>query len=123
MAGACHAQLPPDVAAVVDRTKSTRATYAIYTWIRISRPGQPPHEEWSAEFNSGALHRVETPRDRVVANCEARTGSALSLVTGKVRTGPEVAEAACGIDTNFQVDAADWLGRQPSPLGPLDAIR
>jgi hypothetical protein len=53
------------VAAVVDRTKSTRATYAIYTWIRISRLGQPPHEEWSAEFNSGALHRVETPRDRV----------------------------------------------------------
>lgn len=122
-AGACQAQLPPKVAAVIDRTKTTRASYAVYVWYRITRTGQPPVQEWSAEFNSGRLHRVETPHDRVIADCDAMTGSRLMLVTGKVTTGPEIAATACGIDSNYPVDSAEWLGASDSGLGPADVIR
>lgn len=123
MAGACQAQLPPKVAAVVARTKAVRTTYSLYTWIRIARAGLPAAEEWNSEFNSGALHRVETPRDRVIADCEANTGSALSLATGKITTGPQIAATACGIDTNFPVVSAEWLAQQRSSFGAADVIR
>lgn len=51
-------------------TRETRATYSVFFWNVITRPGSPAQAEWSAEFHKGALHRVETPRDRIVANCE-----------------------------------------------------
>ena len=89
------------VGEIIARSKLTREMYAVYFWNRIERPGQQPEEEWSAEFNSGDLHRVETPRDRIVADCAASTGTYLSLSTGKVITGPQVAGVACGIRAAF----------------------
>ena len=59
------------VEAIIARSKLTRATYAVYAWNKMQHPEQPAVEEWSAEFNSGSLHRVETPRDRVIADCAA----------------------------------------------------
>jgi hypothetical protein len=118
-----EAQTPSNVTAVVERTKANRATYSLYNWYRISRAGEPAVEEWAAEFNSGRFHRVETPRDRVIADCEAMTGSALSLSTGQIVTGPQVAAAACGINTNFTVTSAEWLGQDTPSFGGADIVK
>lgn len=111
------------VGAIIARSKLTRATYAVYFWNRIQPPGQQTVEEWSAEFNSGSLHRVETPRDRIVADCAAPTGTYLSLSTGKVITGPQVAGVACGIDTNRQFLKVESLGRIKTHFADADRVR
>lgn len=111
------------VEAVIARSASTRSTYAAYYWNRIQHPGQQVVEEWSAEFNSDNLHRVETPRDRVVADCAAGTGTYLSLVTGEVITGPQVASTACGINRNRRFLAMESLGRVRTRFGDADRVR
>lgn len=111
------------VGAIVARSKSTRETYAAYYWNRMEHPGQPTVEEWSAEFNAGGLHRVETPRDRVIADCAARTGTYLSLPTGNVVTGSQVAGVACGISTNRQFLTMESLGRIKTRFGDADRVR
>lgn len=116
------AGLPAKVQEVIDRTKTTHVTYALYNWNRMAGPNGM-QEEWSAEFHSGDLHRVETPRDRVVANCQANTGSGLSLATGKTVSGAEWARSACGINTNRQFLDAEWLGVFPTRFGNADRIR
>lgn len=111
------------VSSVIARSKLTQATYALYFRNRMQHPGEELVQEWSAEFNSGSLHRVETPRDRVVADCKAQTGTWLSLVTGKIVTGPDVAGEACGINTNRQFIAMESLGRVNTQFGAADRIR
>ncbi len=105
--------------AVIEATRETRADYSVFTWNWITPNATDPVEEWAAEFNHGALHRVETPRDRLVADCEAMTGSHMSLETGKIREGREVAQAACGVDSNVSIVAASATGPFESEWGPV----
>jgi len=56
-------------------TRNTTATYSVFAWNIITRSNKPTEQEWSAEFHQGALHRVETPRDRIIADCAAMTGA------------------------------------------------
>jgi hypothetical protein len=111
------------VAQVISRTKVVSATYAVYYWNHGRSPSLAAADEWSAEFNSGSLHRVETPRDRVVADCKAGTGAYLNVASGQVTRGPGVAAAACGINTNRQIVAAKWVGRVQSYLAAADRIQ
>lgn len=72
---ACDQAAPPveltgKVKEVIDRSKATQATYAVYNWNELPRDGQLV-QEWSAEFHSGDKHRVETLRDRLIADCKA----------------------------------------------------
>lgn len=108
---------------VLHRTKTFEGTYSLYIWNRITLAGKEPVEEWSAEFHSGNLHRVETPRDRWIADCRAGTGIAFTIASGVVFEGPEVAAAACGINTNFKFIDMNWLGRVQTELGPAERIR
>lgn len=114
---------PPNVLALLGKTKTFTGTYSLYVWNRITVPGKAPVEEWSAEFHSGKLHRVETPRDRVVADCGTRTGVAIHLETGAVVEGPHVAGAACGINTNGSLTALDWVGSVATAFGQAERIR
>lgn len=114
-------ELTGKVKAAVDRSKTTQATYAAYYWTELSHDGQPT-QEWAAEFHAGDKHRVETPRDRVIADCRAQTGSALSLVTGKTVEGPSVARVACGINTNKAFTAVEWKGVVRTPYGEADRV-
>jgi hypothetical protein len=112
----------PRATAVVERTHETRATYSLYVWTRITPPGREPIEEWAAEFNSGSMHRVETPRDRVLADCDAMTGTILHVVTGEMVRSPAAASMACGIDAQANIVRSKWLGRAETPFGPADRI-
>ncbi len=123
---AMAAPAPDDVAQakeVITRTKTTRATYAIYTWTVIRLKGADPVEEWSAEFNSGKLHRVETPRDRVVADCQRKTGAHYSLADGSTKADGPIANTACGIAYDDAIRQVAWLGKHPSPWGEVDRVR
>jgi hypothetical protein len=108
---------------VVKRSKSARATYSVYLWNRVTPPGKPATSEWSAEFNAGNLHRVETPRDRVVANCAQPGGFAISLPTGGIQQGPAVAGYACGINTDKPFLATAWKGIVHTKFGDADHVR
>lgn len=113
----------PRVAEVVARTRTTKATYALYSWNRITKPGEAPVGEWSAEFHAGVLHRVETPRDRLVADCAAGKGWRLSVASGEVEEGPQYARSACGIDANFDVRSSAWVAHVATPFGRADRVR
>ena len=93
-------------AEVIDLTRQTSATYSVYTWNTIPRFGDDPIEEWAAEFHDGRYHRVETPRDRVVADCAAMTGTHRNLATGEVMRSPEIAKSACGVAANATIVSA-----------------
>lgn len=108
---------------VITRSKTTRATYAVYTWTVIRLKGADPVEEWSAEFNSGKLHRVETPRDRVAADCQRKTAAHYSLTDGTTKSGATIANTACGIAYDDAIRQVAWLGKHPSPWGEVDRVR
>jgi hypothetical protein len=108
---------------VIERSKTTRKTYALYMWMRIEHPGMTPVDEWSAEFNAGALHRVETPRDRLIADCARMTGTHRFLPTGKTRSGSDIALTACGISTRAPFHETEWLGTVDTRFGKADRVR
>lgn len=85
------------------------------------RHGDRTHSLWAAEFHRGSLHRVETPLDRVVADCTAIIGHHRSLISGKTLSGREVAETACGVDTT-KAEGIAYQGSLPSPYGDLDVV-
>jgi hypothetical protein len=113
----------PRARAVFERTKQTRATYALYAWNWVRGSGFEAGPHWSAEFHRGNLHRVETPHVRVVADCGARTGTMLHVGTNRIESGAGVAGAACGINSNFPLRNLEWLGRRSSRFGPVETLR
>lgn len=113
----------PRVDAVLERSRTTKATYAVYAWVRVERPNEDPTEEWSTEFHSGDKHRVETPAERVVADCAAETGKALTIATGEMLEGPEFARAACGVNSNKPFLEKAYVGSRETPTGRVDRIR
>lgn len=100
-------------------TRETRTTYSLVTWNRIHRPDAAIVEDWAAEFHDGIHHRVETPRNRMVADCEAMTGTYVEIPTGKIVTGAQVARAACGINANKPILAARLGGKRQSRFGAV----
>ena len=112
-----------DPRAVVERTRTTNSTYALYAWNWVRDPDGSRRREWSAEFHSGTRHRVETPAVRIVADCAARTGTAFDVTSGESVEGPSVAAAACGISAHAPVRSLEWLGRRDSRFGPVDLLR
>lgn len=122
-APATSAEASARAVAILARTKTTKATYAVYLWNRINRAGEAPREEWSAEFHSGDHHRVETPRDRLVANCRTGEGWAYSVETGTSFDGPWIARTACGIDTNSDFLSAEWQEALATPFGAADRVQ
>lgn len=109
---ACHAAsaIPPDVASLIELTRTTQASYSLYVWNNVRLPNGTSKGEWAAEFNAGPLHRVEVPAVRIVANCVDLTGTMLNVTTGEIRRGPEIARAACGIQSNAKIISARRVG-------------
>lgn len=82
-----------------------------------------PRDDWSAEFHSGRLHRVETPDARIVADCDAQTGAGIDLSTGERFTGRHLAQVACGINTARPIVEVSWIGAGQGRFGPVDRLR
>jgi len=109
--------------AVIQRTKLARTTYSVYVWNLLTPLGGTDREEWAAEFNSGPLHRVETPGVRIVANCDTVTGEHVVVATGEKGSGSGDAQTACGISTRVPFRSKAWLGEVMTPFGKADRVR
>ncbi len=105
------------------RSRTTTATYALYAWNHVTPADENPREEWAAEFHKGTLHRVETPRTRLVADCAAVMGTYFDVETGETGTNAQVARVACGISAARPIRSAEWIARVSSRFGPIDRIR
>ena len=116
-----ESKIDPEAAAVIARTHETHATYSLYNWVVL--PDQrSPHEEWNAEFHDGTSHRVETPRDRLIADCAAETGTHLNVETDQITRAPGIARAACGIDSNAEILSARVLEHGDGVFGPTTTL-
>ena len=123
VSAACAQDSSEAAKVVLERTKTTTSTYSMYLWNRVTKPGASVLEEGSAEFHEGDLHRVETPRSRSVADCRLRTGAYLSVASGEIVEGPNVAAAACGINTNFPFNSVELLPDVRTKFGVAQRVR
>src|SRR5205823_2604608 len=79
--------------------------------------------EYAAEFNQGDLHRVETPRDRIVTNCRTGWSAHLNIATGVVTHDDAISGFACGIYTGDIVRSAEITGSRQSSFGLLQQLK
>ena len=114
--------LDPKVTEIVEQTRTTSATYSLYSWNTVISPDGKSKGAFSAEFHKGALHRVETEVARIVADCSMMTGSALFLGSGEIVRGEEVAKAACGINTATPIIGSKLVGTVETKFGPATRV-
>ncbi len=119
---AARYEIPADLRSVIERTRTTKANYALYMWNEFSPARGDQMGEWSAEFHSGDLHRVETPAARIIANCRTMTGTIFYIETKKTQSGEKVAKSACGIDANEAVLRAVRVPAIETPFGRSDGV-
>jgi len=107
---------------VIERTRTTQATYFVVTANEIYRD-DGTIREFAAELNQDDLHRVETPRDRIVANCRTGWNAHLNLATGKVSYGDQASGSVCGIDPTAIIEDQAITGSRQSQFGLLQLLR
>jgi len=88
--------LPPEVQAVVDRSKASRSDYSVTMTAEVVRNGQRVIEV-QAELQQGALHRVEVPARRVIANCDTGESYDYEIASGRVVNTNDQSDSVCGI--------------------------
>lgn len=123
-AAACaQPPLPRDVQALIDRSHASRANYSVgITAEVISSGGRHVETDW--EFNQGAMHRVEVPLRRAVANCETGEGTVNDLVRGRYIDGGDDVKHACGIAADADpIISARMLKPITGPYGRADVIQ
>lgn len=107
---------------LIERTKTTQARYALVSRNEIRRDDATIHE-FSAEFNRGDLHRVETPRDRIVANCRTGWNAHLNVATGVITHDDAASGMACGVYTGDGLLNAEITGTRSSQFGLLQQLK
>lgn len=117
-AGAPEPSVSEEAQTLIDLTRETQATYTLVTWNRITHPDGRVTDEWSAEFHDGVHHRVESPRDRMIADCAAMTGTYVRMGSAKMIEGASVARAACGVQANSVILSARIAGKRETRFGP-----
>lgn len=96
-ASACAQEpIPSDVQAVIDRSHNSRANYAVFLTSEVFR-GDERRVEVNAEFQQGAMHRVEVPDARILSNCETGTGFTYDVRQQRFVDSPKMSGGACGI--------------------------
>ncbi|MDX8357145.1 hypothetical protein [Sphingopyxis terrae] len=111
-----------DARALIARTRETQAAYSIIASVTLYKPDGSIVGEWSAEFHDRNQHRVETPRDRIVADCAEMTGTYLDLATMKASQNAAIARAACGVQANSKILSAKVAGPRQNRFGRVDHL-
>jgi hypothetical protein len=106
---------------LIERTRTTQATYALVSTNEI-RADDKTTREFAAEFNQGDLHRIETPRDRIVANCRTGWAAHLNVASGAVTYEDGLASVACGIFTGDGLRDAKMTGSKETQFGPVQQL-
>ena len=116
--------LDPKAQEVVLRTRSSNTTYTIYWRSYGADGGAKTDYAWGATFRQGPLLRYESRDKRVVADCAARTATRYyeSIGRNEYSSGPKIAKAYCGIDSELGIVSSRYLGQTESKFGMLDKI-
>lgn len=109
--------------ALIQRTKTTTATYSLYSWMVQRDDEGEPNDTWAAEFNSGDWHRVEGDKFRVIANCRTHEGHIYDVAAGTTQESDTAWVGACGVATGAQILSVDRVASIPSKYGPLSVVR
>ena len=107
---------------LIERTRTTRAAYALISTNELRRDGRVVHE-FSAEYNQGDFHRVETPRDRIVGNCRTGWTAHLEIASGRISHGDGISASICGVDPNLVLRSAEITGSRQSKFGPVQHLK
>jgi hypothetical protein len=107
---------------LIERTQTTQAPYALVSRNEIRRDDATIYE-FGAEFNQGDLHRVETPRDRIVTNCRTGWNAHLNVATGAITHDDSVSGMACGVYTGDGIVNAEITGTRSSRFGLLQELK
>jgi len=115
--------LDPKVGKVMALTRNTRATFSLFAWNIITPKGGEQYGQWSAEFHSGNLHRVESGDDRIVADCAKMTASYFDPRKGQIIDDNKAARVACGMADLKPIVRGAYLGRAKGRFGAVERIR
>ena len=108
---------------VIERTKTTTATYASYAWgVSRSETGEPD-DGWSAEIHSGDWHRMEASHTRVIANCRTHVGWVYDVASGTISDSSNAWLGACGIYSPPDIRAVELIDSIASTWGKLDLLK
>lgn len=108
---------------IIQRTKTTNATFSSYQWATIRDEQGKNLDGWTADFRSGDWERLEVAQVRVVANCRTHEGYYYDVASGETKTSDDIWLTACGIDTSEPIIATDRLPSIQGSDGPLDLVR
>jgi hypothetical protein len=115
--------VPPEVQAVIDRSRDSRADYAVILRTEEVIMGQR-HIRNHAEYQAGAMHRVEVPLTRLLVNCDTGTSALYMVSRHRVIDRSDRRANACGVDEygDGPIVAARLLGTVTGPYGRADVI-
>lgn len=113
----------PRVRKVMALTRNTHATFSLYAWNVVKPEGKPQFGQWSAEFHSGDLHRVESGQHRMVADCKQMTASYFDPETLLIIDDNKAARVACGVADLRPIQRGAYLGRASGRFGWVERIR
>lgn len=114
--------IDPQATKLLDLSRTTQATYSLYSWNRVTGPNAVATETFSAEFHRGNLHRGEANNARIIADCAKMTGTILFVESGEMVRGEEVAKVACGVATVNPVLASRVIGPVSTKFGPATRV-
>lgn len=120
---AAPSSVDPRVRKIMALTRNTQATYSLYAWNVIKPAGEPQFGQWSAEFHSGSLHRVESGDNRVIADCKQMTASYFDPQQQRIVDDDKAARVACGVADHKPILRGVYLGRAASRFGQVERIR
>ena len=113
-----------DARAVLDRTKTTTATFASYDWMTARDDKGLGSDMWVAEFHSGDWYRGESAVLRVVVNCRTHEGYSFNVLSGDLRRDDTLYVGDCGISTDGSIESVERLPMATdSAFGRLDVIK
>jgi hypothetical protein len=119
----CSGNIDPVANTVVERTRQTQSTYAVYLWGSALDKDGNTEEHWSAEFHSGDWHRMDSPKIRVIANCRTHVGYFHDVATGQTTDAPNAYRGSCGIYDAPDVSEIIKLDSISSDNRQLDQIK
>ena len=113
-----------DARAVLDRTKTTTATFASYDWMTGRDEKGLGSGMWVAEFHSGDWYRGESAVVRVIVNCRTHEGYSFNVASGELRRDDTLYAGDCGIATGGSIESVERLPTiAKSAFGTLDVIK
>lgn len=113
--------VPPEVRAVIERSRNPSVDYSIVQTVRTTVNGATSVGT-NAEFERGAMHRVETPLARAIADCV--TGDSLTYLPSEDRVTRTTGDdgGACGVGNPEPVLSSRMLPPVTGPWGRADVI-